>query len=256
MCMAGTPPFSGYKTCRNCALPNPIMSNFCSRCGASLPDGVLDLHPHYPAAPMITPPPRSRAGFLVVGLVVLVAFVVVIGIFSSLPTPHPTTPQAETNDSPAQASDTSRPPPISPPPAPGSQWDYSTDEDNMGRKRSFAVVTSTNALDFGFPYSGIQYGRLTIRKGAGHGNEVIVSIEKGQFLCGIEDCTVNIRFDDGQIQRFTAVPPSDQSTTVLFIEEASSFVARLRRAKTVRIEATFYQEGAQSLDFNVDGFRW
>lgn len=115
---------------------------------------------------------------------------------------------------------------------------------------------STNTLDFDFPYSGVQNGRLTIRKTQGQGTDVYFGIEKGQFLCGIEECTVNVRFDEGPIQQFTAVPPSDHSTTVLFIEDTSSFVSRLRRAKTVRIEATFYQAGAQTLDFSVDGFKW
>jgi len=63
-----------------------------------------------------------------------------------------------------------------------------------GRARSFAVVTSTNTLNFDFPYTGSQYAHLTIRKTAGQGSAAMVSIERGQFLCGVEDCTVNVRF--------------------------------------------------------------
>jgi hypothetical protein len=52
----------------------------------------------------------------------------------------------------------------------------------MGRKRSFAHVTSTNALNFDFPYQGNQHGTLTIRKTARWGTEVLFRIERGQFL--------------------------------------------------------------------------
>jgi hypothetical protein len=53
---------------------------------------------------------------------------------------------------------------VVPEPEPGSQWSYSGGEDKMGRKRSFARVTSTNTLSFDFPYQGSQNGTLTIRK--------------------------------------------------------------------------------------------
>jgi hypothetical protein len=125
----------------------------------------------------------------------------------------------------------------------------------MGRALSFATVESTNTLEFGSPYEGAQHGRLTIRKKSGHGTDVYIAIEKGQFLCGVEECTVNARFDEGPIRRFTAVPPSDNSTTVLFIEDATDFIAALHGAKTVTIEATFYQEGSQGLEFNIEGFK-
>jgi len=139
---------------------------------------------------------------------------------------------------------------------PGSPWRYSSDEDPMGRKRSFARVSSTNTLDFGFPYQGSQLGTLTIRKAIDSGTNVILRIEHGQFLCGIEGCGVNVRFDSRPIQRFSASGPNDHSTTTVFIENEARFISQLRKANTVRIESTFYQEGSQTLEFDVQGFRW
>jgi hypothetical protein len=126
----------------------------------------------------------------------------------------------------------------------------------MGRKRSFASVTSTNTLSFDFPYQGIQHGTLVIRKAAESGTNVIVRIERGQFLCPLDDCTVNVRFDAGRIQQFSASGPTDHSTTTLFLENEARFVSQLRRAKVFRVEATFYQHGSQTLEFNVEGFKW
>jgi hypothetical protein len=141
-------------------------------------------------------------------------------------------------------------------PEPGSQWRYSSDEDQMGRKRSFARVDSSNTLDFGFPYQGSQLGTLTIRKTITSGTNVILRIERGQFLCGIEGCTINVRFDSGPIQRFSASGPNDHGTTTLFLENETRFISQLRKANAVRIESTFYHEGLQTLEFDVQGFRW
>jgi hypothetical protein len=85
---------------------------------------------------------------------------------------------------------------------------------------------------------------------------VTLSIEWGQFVCGIRSCTLKVRFDTGAIQRFSASEPSDHSTTTLFLNGEGRLISQLRKAKVVRIEATFYQEGSQTLEFNVEGFKW
>lgn len=139
---------------------------------------------------------------------------------------------------------------------PGSQWRYSDDEDSMGRKRSFASVTSTNTLSFDFPYQGSQHGTLTVRKSAHWGTNVVLHVEKGQFLCGIDECILDVRFDSGPIRQVSAGGPADHSTTVLFLHNESTLISQMRKAKIVRIEATFYQEGSKTLEFNVEGLKW
>lgn len=142
------------------------------------------------------------------------------------------------------------------PAKPSSQWTYSTDEDSMGRKRSFAIVTSTNMLDFKFPYRGSQHGTLMFRRSAESGLNVLLSIERGQFICGFNDCAVNVRFDSGQIMRISASAPADHSSTLLFLENEARLLSLTRKSKIARFEATFYQEGAQTLEFNVEGLEW
>ena len=84
----------------------------------------------------------------------------------------------------------------------------------------------------------------------------MVQIERGQFLCRFDGCTVNVRFDSGPIQRFSAGEPSDHSTTILFVLNEGRFMSQLRKSKVVRIEAEFYQEGSQALEFDSEGFKW
>lgn len=242
-------PRAATMKCPNCSAENLSSNNFCNNCGAR----IMAPQPQF-AMPPVQDSSRHRpqlVALLIVGVIVLLITYLAL---SPSRTPHPitqsNTPAPETAPTPPESA-----PASAPASAPESQWDYSTEQDNMGRALSFAEVESTNTLEFGFPYGGVQHGRLTIRKKSGHGMEVYVRIEQGQFMCGVEDCTVNVRFDEGPIRHFTAVPPSDNSTTVLFIEDATDFIAALRKAKNVTIEATFYQEGSQGLEFNVEGFK-
>ncbi len=141
-------------------------------------------------------------------------------------------------------------------PVSGSQWTYGKDEDPMANGVSFgAMVKSTNTVEFGFPYAGPQHGTLTLRTHPRHGKDVILSIERGQFLCrSYEDCTILVRFDDQKAQKYSAVGASDGSTETIFIRNYSRFLASMQKAKTVRIAAEIYQQGSPAFEFDVSGF--
>lgn len=147
-----------------------------------------------------------------------------------------------------------------PPPAesktPESRWRSQHDQDGMGRERWFTWVKSTNTVDFHFPYGGDQRAQLAVRATATEIKDVRVSIERGQFACSISDCSVRVRFDNGAIRRYGVSDSNDHSTTVKFIDDYRGFLTALRKAKTVRIEATFYQEGDRAFEFNTAGFDW
>jgi hypothetical protein len=128
----------------------------------------------------------------------------------------------------------------------------------MGRERSVAGLSSSNTVNFNFPYGGAQHGLLIVRAAKQDLTAVTFSIERGQFACNatIDTCHVNVRFDNGPIRKFRVAGPSDHRTTQVFIEDIWSFIPALRKAKTVRIEATFYREGQQTFEFPAGGFEW
>jgi hypothetical protein len=135
---------------------------------------------------------------------------------------------------------------------PQSHW-YSDDTpDQMGRPLSLRGVKSTNQLEFRFPYNGPQRGILWIGK-RGSEADVMLQIERGQFLC-FDTCAVAVRFDDEPIRRFSARGSFDYSTTQLHIRDQRAFLAALRKSQRVRIEATYFQEGSQMLDFPTIGY--
>ena len=139
----------------------------------------------------------------------------------------------------------------------GLRWSYEESSDQMGRgKIKTANINSVNKVNFGFPYQGAQRGWLLLRQHPKHGKDVIFGIDRGQFLCRIDACSVNVRFDNGKAQSYSAGEPADHSTTVLFIRNYDRFLANARKAKTVYIEAQFFQEGTRVFEFAIEGLKW
>lgn len=139
----------------------------------------------------------------------------------------------------------------------GLRWRYDESSEKMGRGTvKHATVRSLNEVQFYFPYRGEQRGTLHLRIHPKYGKDVMLSIEKGQFLCGIYNCQVAVRFDNGKVQNFTAVGPADHSTTMLFLRGYDRFLAGARKAKKVYIEAQFYQQGTQVFEFDISGLKW
>lgn len=136
-------------------------------------------------------------------------------------------------------------------------WKYETDTDKMTSKlKFFAIIKSTNQLNFAAPYDGGSTAAITVRN-QNKKNEVILSIDKGQFVCDVNDgCAIKIRFDNDPAITCRGNEPSDYSSTTLFIDPASKIIMHAKKAKKMIVQAEFYQEGLQEMEFNVDGFKW
>lgn len=139
----------------------------------------------------------------------------------------------------------------------GLVWRYREHQDAMtkGTIKS-AIVRSLNNIDFAFPYQGSQRGELQLRRHPRYGSDVILSVDRGQFLCRLDDCTIAVRFDDRKAQTYDVVEPADNSSTHLFVRNYSRFLGNVRKAKRAHIEAQFYQEGPRVFEFDVSGLEW
>jgi|SRR5687767_12830252 len=136
-------------------------------------------------------------------------------------------------------------------------WRYEEQDDKMaGGKVKRAIATSLNEVNFGFPYQGKQRATLLLRVHPRYGKDVVLFMEKGQFLCRHDGCNVAVKFGDGKPQSFSASPPDDHSTTVLFIRGHDRFVAGAKKVTKVLIEAQFYQQGSHVFEFEVGGLKW
>lgn len=137
-------------------------------------------------------------------------------------------------------------------------WHYESNADEMrGKTTEFACTDSVNQLEFAFPYNGGSGGQLCLRHSPKFGNDVYLSIDKGQFFCAAYlGCHVRVRFDDKPILSFPASQTSDGSTNTIFIEGYRPVVRGLKSSRRIIIEAAFYQAGEQQLIFEVGGLKW
>lgn len=132
-------------------------------------------------------------------------------------------------------------------------WEFNSEPDKMGRgEMKFAEVRSTNTVSFKFPYQGKQHATLLLQE-RGKKVEVLLALQKAHLLCSVIRCDVTVRFDDGKPVKWSASPPADHSTTVVFLNNEGKFMSSLRQAKIVRIETTFYQHGTEVFEFQVAG---
>lgn len=137
-----------------------------------------------------------------------------------------------------------------------SKWEYSEYKDKLsGKAVKLAKVLSSKPFSFGFPYRGSQYASLVLRKHPRFGEDVLLYIEQGQFMCKTDGCQATIRFDDSYSIPINAVGPDDNDTTVVFIRYPR-FIANTRKANKVLIEATFYQEGKRVFEFDTSYLKW
>jgi hypothetical protein len=158
------------------------------------------------------------------------------------------TPSAATSAALTSRSSTAKP----------SNWRYSEQQDKMRNQTTrYASLESNNQLSFDFPYNGGSTGTLTLRLSPKYGKDVILQIEKGQFLCSSFDgCAVHVKFDKRPIEVYSAGEATDGSSNVLFIHNYAGFLKQLRQAKSLTIEAHFYQEGWRQLEFSPAGLNW
>ena len=132
----------------------------------------------------------------------------------------------------------------------GKMWEIKTEKDEMTDKENvWATLTSSNYIKQDFPYQGETYARICVRYMSKYGNDVIISIDKGQIYGGNK---VVARFDDGQPIDYTFSEPSDGSSEDIFINNKSSFIAKCKTAKEIKIEIPIYEEGMNVFTFNVD----
>lgn len=144
----------------------------------------------------------------------------------------------------------------SPPASAVVGWQYLEPMDDItGKASRLARVKSSNVLSLPAPYSGANYGRLTVRQHPQYGLDVFVSVDKGQILCNGErygKCALKIRFDSGEVEKFTALKAADGSATVVFSAFPNWALNRLKSANKVIVQMTMFKAGDQVLIFDID----
>lgn len=138
----------------------------------------------------------------------------------------------------------------------GSNWKYGEEVDPMtSATEYYAHLQSPSILDLKFPYDGGVTPSLTLRYKS-HQNRVYLSVDKGQFLTSSDGGEIKVKFDDGKPQIFECSEPNDGSSNTLFINEESRFIAKLKHSKSLMIQAIFYNNGSQTMEFGTQLLKW
>jgi hypothetical protein len=186
------------------------------------------------------------------GLLIALGVFAVIGLLAGL-TAKPVKPGAPATESAATASSVSS--------SESSQssssssvgnWSYNEDADKMrGTTTKFARLSSDNDVSEEPPYSDGPM-QLNLRRKAGV-IDAYLTID-GQFTCSTySDDTVSVKFDDGKVLRYACAEPDDGSPGVIFIQNASGFLAHLKSSKHMVIEVQIWQRGNQQLEYSTAG---
>jgi hypothetical protein len=199
-----------------------------------------------------------------VGIALLIVFQIVLGVLfgsSKTATPQPGATPLVSSDTPQP---TLSPAELSPAETEKRAaealrrvygWQTETTTDKMsGKSATRRSALSINSFNLSFPYQGQQHARLIVRKHPRWGLDVLVEIERGQLICDFDDCTINVRFDDGPIKAYRVNKPSDQSSETFFIANTSPFLAQLSKAKKTFVELTFFQSSSHTVEFLTEGF--
>jgi hypothetical protein len=137
-----------------------------------------------------------------------------------------------------------------------SPWTYEQETNKMNdSKIYFASVISSNQLSLSSPYDGENWAHIQLRAKEG-ANDVILSVDKGQFMTGVEKTNIRVRFDKNPPESFSCSTSSDDDSKVLFISSAKKFIKKLKKSKSLLIEANMYQDGNQQLNFETDSLKW
>ena len=142
------------------------------------------------------------------------------------------------------------------PAKPRSDWyQYERKDELRGTTDRFATVTSENSVSFDFPYCCDSRLKITVRKTAQYGQDVIFQISDGQFTCGIYDCKGMISID-GRAETLSLNTSSDHDSKVLFAKYPAAIIKRLKSSEKVIVELPFYREGNRQFKFNTQGLEW
>ena len=140
-----------------------------------------------------------------------------------------------------------------------SKWDYQTYNDGMtDMPAKIACVESDDMISQSFPYE-TTHTELCIRKNPKKGLDAYFRLKSdGQILCHsyAEPCVIKVRFDSGAVQSFSGLSASDNSSDIVFFQNAERMLNSILKSKQTRVQVELFQNGSQTTTFNTAGLVW
>ena len=144
-------------------------------------------------------------------------------------------------------------------------WDVVTKELKPLREQIEKYLTEINWEQWEVKQNQIKHKCLwvstltiNVRESPKYGTDVYFSISKGQFNGGIDGGKVLVKFDGGNIETYYYTTANDRSMDVIFLSgKKSQFIAKLKEAKSIKVQTGFFQEGDRTFTFTTpSGLVW
>ncbi len=138
-----------------------------------------------------------------------------------------------------------------------ASWSLDKSVDPMtSATTKIATTTSADVFTLDSPYRGSQAPRLVIVESKKNGLNISVQIQRGQMICDYSLCTMLVRFDEEKPIKWRMAKAADHSSTLLFFENEKAFLAKIKKAKKLTVEMTFFQNGSKIAVFDTTGLEF
>jgi len=131
-------------------------------------------------------------------------------------------------------------------------WDYQKIPAAGGLQNTAALYSRVEA-DPESEVAAQPDARLILRRHPEWGESAYLVLAQQALQCG-PPCVMQIRFDDGERQRYTGDPADTGTGPALFIEDRDRFLAAMSDARRVRIELPRSGHLVPVFEFEVGGF--
>jgi hypothetical protein len=72
-------------------------------------------------------------------------------------------------------------------------------------------------------------------------------------MCSSYNCPIRLKFDSKSASQIEGTEPEDGRTDSIFLRPESTLLTQIRKSETLRVEATFFEEGRHILEFPIEG---
>jgi hypothetical protein len=131
-------------------------------------------------------------------------------------------------------------------------WEYQSIPAGGGTQHT-AAIYSRVPVDPESESSPAPDARLILRRHPEWGDSAYLVLTQSELACG-PPCTLQIRFDDGEPQRFAGDPADTGTGPALFIEDRDRFLDLMQQARRIRIELPRSGHLVPVFEFEVGGF--
>ena len=131
-----------------------------------------------------------------------------------------------------------------------SDWHYYTRTDEMTSDKSyFADIYSD-------PSSNYNLTANLIIRNSKDGNEILLSIPNGVMNVGVYGIVINVKFDAGKVEKFSAHSGDSYKFSEIFINSVPKFIKELKLSKKILLQVELYDKGDEVFHFDTEGLTW